>query len=151
MSSPCGYMLQAYGGDFRVIGGDGLGTGDNATSCSGRLFQLSLEVPPPLMFPMTVTPLGRDQDCSLKIREPEVPALFGSWILEVGTRPPRLACTSSSLESVPCPLTMVMEDTKTRAVRLKHHKANCLNNIKLSGHNSGDRKSRRREEQSRFL
>ncbi|KAL6035888.1 hypothetical protein STEG23_028606 [Scotinomys teguina] len=52
---------------------------------------------------MTVTPLGRDQDCSLKIREPEVPAPFGSWILEVGARPP-LACTSSSLESVPCPL-----------------------------------------------
>ncbi|KAL6037815.1 hypothetical protein STEG23_009139, partial [Scotinomys teguina] len=37
---------------------------------------------------MTVMPLGRDQDCSLKIREPEVPALFGSWILEVGARPP---------------------------------------------------------------
>ncbi|KAL6093405.1 hypothetical protein STEG23_026172 [Scotinomys teguina] len=50
--------------------------------------QLSLEVLPPLMFPMTVTPLGRDQDCSLKIQEPEVPAPFGSWILEVGARPP---------------------------------------------------------------
>ncbi|KAL6082001.1 hypothetical protein STEG23_033608, partial [Scotinomys teguina] len=54
---------------------------------------------------MTVTPLGRDQDCSLKIREPDVPAPFGSWILEVGARPP-LACTSSSLESVPCPLSL---------------------------------------------
>ncbi|KAL6041613.1 hypothetical protein STEG23_034744, partial [Scotinomys teguina] len=54
---------------------------------------------------MTVTPLGQNQDCSLKIREPEVPALFGSWILEVGARPPWLACTSSSLESVPCPFT----------------------------------------------
>ncbi|KAL6030823.1 hypothetical protein STEG23_022523, partial [Scotinomys teguina] len=32
--------------------------------------QLSLEVPPPLMFPVTVTPLGRDQDCNLKNREP---------------------------------------------------------------------------------
>ncbi|KAL6046478.1 hypothetical protein STEG23_021439 [Scotinomys teguina] len=52
--------------------------------------KLSLEVPPPLMFPMTVTPLGRDQDCSLKNREPDVPPL-GSWILEVGARPPRLA------------------------------------------------------------
>ncbi|KAL6075169.1 hypothetical protein STEG23_036041, partial [Scotinomys teguina] len=43
-----------------------------------------------------------DQDYSLKIRELEVPALFGSWILEFGARPP-LACTSSSLESIPCP------------------------------------------------
>ncbi|KAL6035633.1 hypothetical protein STEG23_036469 [Scotinomys teguina] len=42
---------------------------------------LSLEVPPPLMFPMTVTPLGRDQDCSLKIREPDVPA---PWFLDPG-------------------------------------------------------------------
>ncbi|KAL6034708.1 hypothetical protein STEG23_001687 [Scotinomys teguina] len=49
--------------------------------CSGWLFQLSLEVPPPLMFPITVTPLGRDQDCSLKIREPDVPA---SWFLDSG-------------------------------------------------------------------
>ncbi|KAL6061038.1 hypothetical protein STEG23_003394, partial [Scotinomys teguina] len=56
--------------------------------------ELSLEVPPPLMFPMTDTPLGRDQNCSLKNR---------SWILEVGTRPPQLDCTSSPLESVPCP------------------------------------------------
>ncbi|KAL6031894.1 hypothetical protein STEG23_035320 [Scotinomys teguina] len=51
--------------------------------CSGWLFQLSLEVPPPLIFPMTVTPLGRDQDCSLKIREPDVPAPLvldpGGW------------------------------------------------------------------------
>ncbi|KAL6090640.1 hypothetical protein STEG23_028361 [Scotinomys teguina] len=54
---------------------------------------------------MTVTPLGRDQDCSLKNREPDVPPSLGSWILEVGARPPRLACTSSSLESVPCPST----------------------------------------------
>ncbi|KAL6034982.1 hypothetical protein STEG23_003824 [Scotinomys teguina] len=30
---------------------------------------------------MTVTPLGRDQDCSLKIREPEVPA---PWFLDPG-------------------------------------------------------------------
>ncbi|KAL6072179.1 hypothetical protein STEG23_011672 [Scotinomys teguina] len=30
---------------------------------------------------------------------------LGSWILEVGARPPRLDCTSSSLESIPCPLT----------------------------------------------
>ncbi|KAL6082088.1 hypothetical protein STEG23_003142 [Scotinomys teguina] len=30
---------------------------------------------------MTVTPLGWDQDCSLKIREPEVPAL---WFLDPG-------------------------------------------------------------------
>ncbi|KAL6071719.1 hypothetical protein STEG23_032960 [Scotinomys teguina] len=49
---------------------------------SGWLFQLSLEVLPPLMFPMTVTPLGWDQDCSLKIREPEVPAPF--WFLDPG-------------------------------------------------------------------
>ncbi|KAL6091377.1 hypothetical protein STEG23_027115, partial [Scotinomys teguina] len=49
--------------------------------CSGWLFQLSLEVPPPLMFPMTVTPLGRDQDCSLKNREPDVPA---PWFLDPG-------------------------------------------------------------------
>ncbi|KAL6083188.1 hypothetical protein STEG23_010528, partial [Scotinomys teguina] len=49
--------------------------------CSGWLFQLSLEVLPPLMFPMTVTPLGWDQDCSLKIREPEVPA---PWFLDPG-------------------------------------------------------------------
>ncbi|KAL6087722.1 hypothetical protein STEG23_027132 [Scotinomys teguina] len=48
---------------------------------NGWLFQLSLEVPPPLMFPMTVTPLGRDQDCSLKIREPDVPA---PWFLDPG-------------------------------------------------------------------
>ncbi|KAL6056113.1 hypothetical protein STEG23_003051, partial [Scotinomys teguina] len=50
-------------------------------SMSGWLFQLSLEVLPPLMFPMTVTPLGWDQDCSLKIREPEVPA---PWFLDPG-------------------------------------------------------------------
>ncbi|KAL6072043.1 hypothetical protein STEG23_002951, partial [Scotinomys teguina] len=31
---------------------------------------------------MTVTPLGWDQDCSLKIREPEVPAPF--WFLDPG-------------------------------------------------------------------
>ncbi|KAL6035162.1 hypothetical protein STEG23_027011 [Scotinomys teguina] len=49
--------------------------------CSGWFFQLSLEVLPPLMFPMTVTPLGWDQDCSLKIREPEVPA---PWFLDPG-------------------------------------------------------------------
>ncbi|KAL6084541.1 hypothetical protein STEG23_035510, partial [Scotinomys teguina] len=30
---------------------------------------------------MTVTPLGRDQDCSLKIREPEVAA---PWFLDPG-------------------------------------------------------------------
>ncbi|KAL6037048.1 hypothetical protein STEG23_030163 [Scotinomys teguina] len=30
---------------------------------------------------MTVTPLGRDQDCSLKIREPDVPA---PWFLDPG-------------------------------------------------------------------
>ncbi|KAL6043541.1 hypothetical protein STEG23_003209 [Scotinomys teguina] len=45
------------------------------------LRRLSLEVLPPLMFPMTVTPLGRDQDCSLKNREPDVPA---SWFLDPG-------------------------------------------------------------------
>ncbi|KAL6037943.1 hypothetical protein STEG23_018642, partial [Scotinomys teguina] len=48
---------------------------------SGWLFQFSLEVPPPLMFPMTVTPLGRDQDYSLKNREPDGPA---SWFLDPG-------------------------------------------------------------------
>ncbi|KAL6032976.1 hypothetical protein STEG23_010965, partial [Scotinomys teguina] len=53
---------------------------------------------------MTVMPLGWDQDCSLKNREPDVPALLvpGSWRLEQGRL--RLDCTSSSLESVPCPL-----------------------------------------------
>ncbi|KAL6035638.1 hypothetical protein STEG23_036474 [Scotinomys teguina] len=30
---------------------------------------------------MTLTPLGRNQDCSLKIREPDVPA---SWFLDLG-------------------------------------------------------------------
>ncbi|KAL6042858.1 hypothetical protein STEG23_007543, partial [Scotinomys teguina] len=49
--------------------------------CSGWLFQLSLEVLPPLMLPMTVTPLGRDQGCNLKIREPDVPA---PWFLDPG-------------------------------------------------------------------
>ncbi|KAL6039199.1 hypothetical protein STEG23_012223, partial [Scotinomys teguina] len=49
--------------------------------CSGWLFQLRVEVPPPLMFPMTVMPLGQDQDCSLKNREPDVPA---SWFLDPG-------------------------------------------------------------------
>ncbi|KAL6084884.1 hypothetical protein STEG23_036628, partial [Scotinomys teguina] len=50
-------------------------------NANGWLFQLSLEVPPPLMFPMTVTPLGPDEDCSLKNREPDVLALLvpGSW------------------------------------------------------------------------
>ncbi|KAL6038338.1 hypothetical protein STEG23_029286, partial [Scotinomys teguina] len=47
-------------------------------ACSGWLFQFSLEVP---------SPLGS----------------LDSWILEVGARLPRLDCTSSSLESVPCP------------------------------------------------
>ncbi|KAL6090370.1 hypothetical protein STEG23_021807, partial [Scotinomys teguina] len=50
-------------------------------SCSGWLFQLSLEVPLPLMFPMTVTPLGRDQDCNLKNRELDVRL---SWFLDPG-------------------------------------------------------------------
>ncbi|KAL6085572.1 hypothetical protein STEG23_003959 [Scotinomys teguina] len=45
-------------------------------NCSGWLFQLSPEVPPPLMFPMTVNPLGRDQDCNLKNRE--------AWFLDPG-------------------------------------------------------------------
>ncbi|KAL6076995.1 hypothetical protein STEG23_028778 [Scotinomys teguina] len=56
----------------------------NFAKTSGWLFQLSLEVQPPLMFPMTVTPLGQDQDCSLKNREPDVPAPLvpGSWRLE---------------------------------------------------------------------
>ncbi|KAL6090650.1 hypothetical protein STEG23_023434, partial [Scotinomys teguina] len=49
--------------------------------CSEWLFQLSLEVLPPLMFPMTVTPLGWDQDCSLKIRESDVPT---PWFLDPG-------------------------------------------------------------------
>ncbi|KAL6073391.1 hypothetical protein STEG23_013722, partial [Scotinomys teguina] len=37
---------------------------------------------------MTVTPLGRDQDCSLKNRELDVPALLvpGSWRLEQDRR-----------------------------------------------------------------
>ncbi|KAL6089924.1 hypothetical protein STEG23_027236 [Scotinomys teguina] len=43
--------------------------------------ELILEVPPPVMFPMTVTPLGQDQDCSLKNREPDVPL---SWFLDPG-------------------------------------------------------------------
>ncbi|KAL6084643.1 hypothetical protein STEG23_012271 [Scotinomys teguina] len=36
---------------------------------------------------MTVMPLGRDQDCSLKNREPDVPALLvpGSWRMEKTT------------------------------------------------------------------
>ncbi|KAL6081015.1 hypothetical protein STEG23_029120 [Scotinomys teguina] len=55
--------------------------GTEYSATSGWLFQLSLEVPPPLMFPMTVTPLGRDQDCSLKNREPDVPA---PWFLDPG-------------------------------------------------------------------
>ncbi|KAL6090490.1 hypothetical protein STEG23_023933, partial [Scotinomys teguina] len=51
---------------------------------------------------MTVTPLGRDQDCSLKNREPDVPA---PWFLDPGgwSKTAQLDCTSSSLESVPCP------------------------------------------------
>ncbi|KAL6084670.1 hypothetical protein STEG23_027609 [Scotinomys teguina] len=44
-------------------------------------FPLSLKVQPPLMFPMTVTLLGRDQDCSLKIRELDVAA---PWFLDPG-------------------------------------------------------------------
>ncbi|KAL6088277.1 hypothetical protein STEG23_001781 [Scotinomys teguina] len=51
---------------------------------------------------MTVTPLGWDQDCSLKNRAGCAGSL-GSWILDVGARPLRLDYTSSSLESVPCP------------------------------------------------
>ncbi|KAL6034530.1 hypothetical protein STEG23_034670 [Scotinomys teguina] len=72
-------LLQHYNGECMQI---------VANVCSGWLFQLSLEVPPPLMFPMTVTPLGRDQDCSLKNREPDVPALLvpGSWRLEQDRR-----------------------------------------------------------------
>ncbi|KAL6088509.1 hypothetical protein STEG23_026468 [Scotinomys teguina] len=56
--------------------------------CSGWLFQLSLEVPPPLMFPMTVTPLEQDQDCSLKNQELDVlaPLVPGSWRLEQDRR-----------------------------------------------------------------
>ncbi|KAL6047862.1 hypothetical protein STEG23_038260 [Scotinomys teguina] len=44
----------------------------------------------------------KDQDGSLR-SESRMCWPLGSWILEVGARPPRLACTSSSLESVPCP------------------------------------------------
>ncbi|KAL6071403.1 hypothetical protein STEG23_009046, partial [Scotinomys teguina] len=60
----------------------------NVYNVGSNSHELSLEVLPPLMFPMTVTPLGRDQDCSLKIREPEVPALLvpGSWRLEQDRR-----------------------------------------------------------------
>ncbi|KAL6076065.1 hypothetical protein STEG23_025994, partial [Scotinomys teguina] len=43
-------------------------------SCEALL--LSLEVPPPLTFPMTVMPFGRDQDCSLKNQELDVPAIL---------------------------------------------------------------------------
>ncbi|KAL6070759.1 hypothetical protein STEG23_010707, partial [Scotinomys teguina] len=55
--------------------------GEEKDVCSGWFFQFSLEVPPPLMFPVTVTPLGRDQDCSLKNREPEV---LAPWFLDPG-------------------------------------------------------------------
>ncbi|KAL6090294.1 hypothetical protein STEG23_029482, partial [Scotinomys teguina] len=73
-------------------------------SVVGVYSQLSLEVPPPLMFPITVTPLRRGQDCSLKNQELDVLVLLVPGILDVGARPPRLDCTSSPLESVPYPL-----------------------------------------------
>ncbi|KAL6088892.1 hypothetical protein STEG23_001845 [Scotinomys teguina] len=46
-----------------------------------RGIRLNLEVPPPLMFPMTVTPLGRDQDCALRT-ESRMCRL--SWFLDPG-------------------------------------------------------------------
>ncbi|KAL6089516.1 hypothetical protein STEG23_026030, partial [Scotinomys teguina] len=58
--------------------------------CSGWLFQLSLEVPPPLMFPMTVTPLGRTRTAALR-SESRMCRPLGSWILEVGARPPAVS------------------------------------------------------------
>ncbi|KAL6087482.1 hypothetical protein STEG23_017947, partial [Scotinomys teguina] len=56
------------------------GDGDPHLVSDFKGSKLSLEVPPPLMFLMTVTPLGRDQDCSLKNRE-DVPA---PWFLDPG-------------------------------------------------------------------
>ncbi|KAL6038139.1 hypothetical protein STEG23_010871 [Scotinomys teguina] len=60
-----------------------------------------------------VMEMYQDQDCSLKNRELDVPALLvpGSLILEVGARPPWLDCASSTLESVPCPLPFTHADT----------------------------------------
>ncbi|KAL6032638.1 hypothetical protein STEG23_033713, partial [Scotinomys teguina] len=57
-------------------------------SVVGDSSSFSLEVPPPLMFPVTVMPLRPGQDCSLKNREPDVPALLvpGSWRLEQDCR-----------------------------------------------------------------
>ncbi|KAL6065999.1 hypothetical protein STEG23_002467, partial [Scotinomys teguina] len=59
----------------------GFGFPKDVVCLNHMLFALSLEVPPPLMFPVTVTPLGRDQDCSLKIREPDV---LAPWFLDPG-------------------------------------------------------------------
>ncbi|KAL6082333.1 hypothetical protein STEG23_021488 [Scotinomys teguina] len=45
--------------------------------------------------------------------------LLGSWILEVGARPPRLDCTSSSLESVPVLCTGIKTEMWTNGIKLK--------------------------------
>ncbi|KAL6059588.1 hypothetical protein STEG23_036251, partial [Scotinomys teguina] len=52
---------------------------------------------------MTVTPLGQDQDCSLKIREPNVPT---PWFLDPGgwSKTAAVSLYFIFLESVPCPL-----------------------------------------------
>ncbi|KAL6074369.1 hypothetical protein STEG23_012119 [Scotinomys teguina] len=57
---------------------------------------------------MTVTPLGRDQDCSLKIREPDVPA---PWFLDPGgwSKTAAVSLYFIFLESVPCPFDTVTD------------------------------------------
>ncbi|KAL6035193.1 hypothetical protein STEG23_031167 [Scotinomys teguina] len=50
-------------------------------SVVGGSSSLAWKYRPPLMFPMTVMPLEQDQECSLKIREPDV---LAPWFLDPG-------------------------------------------------------------------
>ncbi|KAL6030967.1 hypothetical protein STEG23_037214 [Scotinomys teguina] len=52
---------------------------------------------------MTVTPLGQDQDCSLKIQQPDV---LAPWFLDPGgwSKTAAVSLYFIFLESVPCPL-----------------------------------------------
>ncbi|KAL6082955.1 hypothetical protein STEG23_009609 [Scotinomys teguina] len=59
---------------------------------------------------MTVTPLGRDQDCSLKIREPEVPAL---WFLDPGGWSKTAAVSLYFIFPGICTLSLFLQRKKT--------------------------------------
>ncbi|KAL6044862.1 hypothetical protein STEG23_017033, partial [Scotinomys teguina] len=83
---------------------------------------------------MTVTPLGQDQDCSLKIREPDVPA---PWFLDPGGWSKTAAvslyfifpgiCTLSLIANRS--ISVVMHKTQVQVNQRPQHKSSTLNLI----------------------